>query len=239
MQPIIQVAAKFTVGNGFRDFAVGGGYNSHVHSDGSIPTQTLEFLVLQNAKQLRLQFERNLADFIQKQRAFVSQLKPTDLLADCSSKGAFFVPKKLAFQKPSGDGGTVKLHQIAAGSRAQFVDRTRYQLFASAGLSQNEYSRPTRRDCLYLLQNVGQRSTLTDNFLKIKCTLNILLKGYCLFGYFPFQIRNLVTYAEVVHRYCYLCGYLLQQFDFGLAESAFFLAGYAQAAQRTSSTDQR
>src|SRR3954447_6536036 len=217
MQPIVQVAAKFTVGNGFRDFAVGGGYNSHVHSDGSIPTQALEFLVLQNAKQLRLQFERNLSDFIQKQRAFVSQLKPADLLADCSSKGAFFVAKKLAFQKPSWDGGTVKFHKVAAGSRAQFVNRTRYQFFASAGFSKDENCGRTRRNCFYLLQNVGQRSTVANNFLEIKCTVNILLNGYCLLCQFSFEVRNLVTDTKVIYCDCYLRRNLLQQFDFGLA----------------------
>src|SRR5207302_1649084 len=219
--------------------AVGGGYNSHVHSDGSSPTQALEFLVLQHAKQLRLQFERNLSDFIQKQRAFVSQLKPAYLLADCSSKGAFFVAKKLAFQKPSGDGGTVKFHKVAAGSRAQFVDRTRYQFFASAGFTKDENCGRTGRDCLYLLQNMGQRSTVANNFLEIKRTVNILLNGYCLLCQFPFQVRNLLTDTKIIYRDCYLPRNLLQQFDFGLGESAFFFTGYTQATQWTPSTDQR
>src|SRR5258708_26545478 len=124
------------VGNGFRNVAVCGRQNSYVHAQGSVPSQALEFLVLQHAKQLRLECERNLADFVEKQRTFVGQLQAADLLGDCSSEGAFFVAKKLAFQQPSRDRGTIKFYKITAGSRTQFVNRTRYQLFASAGLSQ-------------------------------------------------------------------------------------------------------
>src|ERR1039458_7068436 len=44
--------------------------------------QPLELALLQNAQQLGLQLQRDVADFVQKKRALVGQLEAPDLLAD-------------------------------------------------------------------------------------------------------------------------------------------------------------
>jgi hypothetical protein len=49
----------------------------------TIAAEPFEFLLLQDPKQLRLKFERDIADLIQKKRAFVSEFEPAGFLPDC------------------------------------------------------------------------------------------------------------------------------------------------------------
>lgn len=61
-------------------------------------SETLELLFLEDTEQLRLQWERNIANFIQKQRSFVGKLEAPYLLCYCPSKGSSFVTEKFALK---------------------------------------------------------------------------------------------------------------------------------------------
>ena len=50
--------------------------------DGAVAAQPLELPLLQNAQQLGLQLQRNIADLVQEQRAVVRQFEAPDLLRD-------------------------------------------------------------------------------------------------------------------------------------------------------------
>jgi hypothetical protein len=77
--------------------SIGCGDEARIRLDGSGASQALELPLLQNAKQLRLKFQRNLTDLIQKGRPTIGQFKPSEPLHDGAGECAFFVTEKFAF----------------------------------------------------------------------------------------------------------------------------------------------
>jgi hypothetical protein len=86
------------VANHRRKIPVRRGDEAGVHADCSRSPESLEFLLLQDTEELRLQLERYLADLVQEKRSAVSQLEATDLLSDGIRECASFVTEELAFQ---------------------------------------------------------------------------------------------------------------------------------------------
>jgi hypothetical protein len=62
------------------------GHYADVDSLRPSASQALKFPLLQDAEELWLQLERDIADFIQEQRALMCYLKPADLLCDCAGE---------------------------------------------------------------------------------------------------------------------------------------------------------
>ena len=104
-----------------------------------------------HAQELRLQLERNVADFVQEQRPAVRQLEAADLLRDGAGKRPLLVTEQLALQEAGGDGRAVQLDERARATPAQIVDRAGDQLFARARLPLNQDRRICRSDDLDLL----------------------------------------------------------------------------------------
>ena len=75
IQAVIEVAAKLLLQDHFFQVAMRRGDNANVHFLRPRAAQPLEFPLLQNAQQFRLQLERDIADFVQKQRTLVCQLE--------------------------------------------------------------------------------------------------------------------------------------------------------------------
>jgi hypothetical protein len=93
VQPIIEVGAKFALFHHRLQVPVRSGYESDVGPDGPIAPNALEFLVLDGAEQLRLEFERHFADLVEKERSLMCQFEASDLLRHRSGEGALLVPE--------------------------------------------------------------------------------------------------------------------------------------------------
>src|SRR5580693_532668 len=103
----------------------------------AVTTEPLKLPLLQNAQQFRLKFERDIADFVQKECALVRQFKASHFLSDRPSKRSFFMTEQLALQKPERDRGAIQFDEGAVAAGAQIVYRTGDQLLASSGLAQD------------------------------------------------------------------------------------------------------
>ena len=66
VEPVIQVCAEPVLVNHRFEVTVRGGDEAHVGPDRSIAADSLEFLILDRAEQLRLQFKRHFPDLIEK-----------------------------------------------------------------------------------------------------------------------------------------------------------------------------
>ena len=88
VQPIVEIAAKQAVLHHLRQVAIGGGDDAHIHVQSPRAAQALEFLFLKNAQQLGLKFQRDVADFVKKQRAAVGEFEAPHLLRDGPGEGA-------------------------------------------------------------------------------------------------------------------------------------------------------
>src|SRR6185295_9809362 len=88
-----------------------------------VAAESLEFLFLQHAEQLRLQLERNVADLVEKERALVGQLEAARFLCDRPGEGASLMTEQFALQQPQGDRGTIQFDEGPFSAAAQIVDR--------------------------------------------------------------------------------------------------------------------
>src|SRR5206468_9847000 len=126
----------------------------------------LELLLLQDAQQLRLELERDLADLVEEQRAAVGHLEAADLLGDGAGEGAPLVPEELALEQTRRNGGAVELHERAVAAVASVVDAPREQLLPRARFAEKQYRRIGRRDDLHLLERPAKRGTVADDVLE-------------------------------------------------------------------------
>ncbi|MNV48309.1 hypothetical protein D3C71_1402080 [compost metagenome] len=82
----------------------------------AVRAQALQLAALQHAQQLGLHRQRQLADFIEKQRAAIGALELALALADGAGEGAAHMAKQLAFDQRIGQGRAVHADQRPAGA---------------------------------------------------------------------------------------------------------------------------
>src|SRR4051812_27502825 len=85
------------------EIAVGGGNDANVDPTRTIVSDPLELAFLQHPEKLRLELDRNLAHFVEQDRTGVSELKPTDPIANRTGERAAHVPEELALEELFGD----------------------------------------------------------------------------------------------------------------------------------------
>jgi hypothetical protein len=78
VETIIKILAKFFLLNRLLEILVDGREKTDIATDNFGATDALKLSFLQDAQQLRLKVQRQLADLIEKQRAAVGQLKASD-----------------------------------------------------------------------------------------------------------------------------------------------------------------
>ena len=127
-------AKSLARGNHLFKIAVRRSYEAKINFLRIRASQSFEFLLLQCPQQLRLDFNRNVADFVKKQRALVGQFESADFLGDGARKSALLVAKQFALQQAGGNGRTIYLHQrtilpptaIMNGAGNQFLTRSSF-----------------------------------------------------------------------------------------------------------------
>ena len=134
-QAIVKIAAKRARGDHFGEVAICGGHQADIHANRLRAAQSLKLLFLKNAQKFGLQLERDIADFVQKNRAAVRQLEPADALRDRSGKRAALVPEQFRFEQAGGNRGAIDFDERAFAPRAQIVDRAGDQFLARAGFA--------------------------------------------------------------------------------------------------------
>src|SRR5712692_3346631 len=110
----------------------------------AVTAEPLEFLLLQDAQQLRLKFERNVADLVKKERALVRKLKTSRFLRDRSGECASFMTEQFALQKSKGDCSAVQFDKRPLPATAQIVDCTRDKFFTCSRRGQDQHTRIRR-----------------------------------------------------------------------------------------------
>src|ERR1022692_2250279 len=138
MRPVVEIGAKLLLLNHAPEVLIGRGDHSYVHLDGAAATETLDLLFLQNAQKFRLEFQREVADFIEKQRAAIRGLKTSLALSDGARKGASLVPEEFTLQKRRGNRGTVNGYERLLPSRTGSVNCLRHHFLPGACLPANE-----------------------------------------------------------------------------------------------------
>ncbi len=109
--------------------------DANIDADGAAATHPTDLTLLQNAQQLGLQIEGELAELVQKDRPAVSQLEGPLSGGGRSGVGALLMPKELGLDQGPRHGAAVHHDEGAVLALAQLVDRAGHQVLAGAGLS--------------------------------------------------------------------------------------------------------
>ena len=115
VQPVEQIAAECSLFHFLRQVAVGGGDDPEVRAPMGERTDRAEFLFLQDAQQLGLQVERQLADFVEERRAAVGRFDQAGLGRDRAGEGAFDVAEQLALHERAHQRGAIDGDERANG----------------------------------------------------------------------------------------------------------------------------
>src|SRR5882762_3640126 len=145
VEAVEKIAAEFAFGVQTAKIGVGGGDHANVHANGAGGAQAFEFMFLQNAKKFRLQFEWDVADFIQENGATVGEFEAANFLRDGAGERTTFMTEEFAFEQAGRDSGTIDFDESAFAARTQIVDGASDELFAGAGFAENEHGGVTWR----------------------------------------------------------------------------------------------
>ena len=138
IQAIEEIGTKGLIVYHLRKIAVGGGDETRIGAHGSRASEPFEFALLQDAQQFRLEFERNLADLVEKDGPPVGEFEAPNALREGSGEGAPLMTEELAFKQAGWNGGAVQFDERAVATRTQVVDGARDQFLARAGFAVNE-----------------------------------------------------------------------------------------------------
>ena len=118
----------------------------------------------ENSQQLGLAFPRQLANFVEEQRARVGLLKKADMIAIGSRERAGLVAEKLAFHQLAGNRGAIDRQQRPIGTRAGPMDRPRDQLLARPAFAANQHAAVGAGDAVDSLLQFAHRRAIADQF---------------------------------------------------------------------------
>ena len=101
--------------------------------------QRANFAVLQHPQQLDLQRQRQVADFVEQQRAAVGDVKQPRMVAISPGERAFAIAEQFAFQQTFGKGRTVLHHECVVTAWPDAMDGPRHQFFTGTGLTAQQH----------------------------------------------------------------------------------------------------
>src|SRR6185503_17166328 len=116
---------------------------------------------------MRLQLDRHLGELVQEQRASVGALEETGMPAHGAREAALLVAEKLARCELARQRAAVDGDELAR-PRARSMNRLRDELFARAGLAENQHGARRARDLLDLLVDGKHRRRLADEAAEVK-----------------------------------------------------------------------
>jgi hypothetical protein len=167
-QTKIQVSSESACLDLIFKIAIRGGDYAHIYSSRAILSYTLEDAFLQNAKQLALQFNGDLAYFIQEERSLIRQLEPADAVPEGSRESPLHMAEELAFKELAWDRGAIHSDQCPIVPWAECMNRACRQFLSSPRFSANQNCRIGWRDDADLSQHLRQSLTLPENLTKLK-----------------------------------------------------------------------
>ena len=138
VEAVEQVFAEPPGGDCRLQVAVGGGEDANVAGPRLGLAHALVAALLQQPQELGLQGQRQVADFVEEERAPFGRRDLADRVADRAGKGPQHVAEQFAFQQLGGKAGAVHRDEGTVGPLAAGVDRAGQHALARAALAANE-----------------------------------------------------------------------------------------------------
>ena len=166
-QPIVQVFAEEFPRHQIFQIAACRRDETDVAFQLFIGANSRERAFLQEAQQLHLHGDGEIADFIQKQRSAVRRFGQTDATFTRVRKRAFFMAEQFGFDQCLRQSRTVEDHKRLLAARRQALYRSRHQLFTSSTGATDQHRRVTGRDLADLLIHNSHLLAVADKLVRI------------------------------------------------------------------------
>ena len=149
-EPVEQIFAEPAVPHFFLELAVRRGDDTYVHGDRLVRPHATDLPLFENPEQLRLEFEGELAELVEKDRPPLRHLEQPLPRHDRAGEAPFLVTEQFALDQRLRNRTAVEDDERLVRSLAHLVDRARHDLFARPGLALDDDGGARRSD---LLQN--------------------------------------------------------------------------------------
>ncbi len=138
VEAVEQVLAELALAHHLLEVEIGRGEDAHIGAAGHRVADALVLLVLDEAQQLGLQRQREVADLVEEQRAAIGLIDPAQGAFGGSGERAAVVAEQLAFHQVRRQRGAVDGDEGLLRAPAPGVDGTRQLALAGAGLAEDE-----------------------------------------------------------------------------------------------------
>src|SRR5579864_3919545 len=162
VEPVEQVRTEGALVNHLLEILVGGGYATEIHLDNLVPAHSCNLTLLQDSQQIGLRLQADIADFVQKNCAALSNFELPLLAVLRAGEGAFFVTEKFAFEQRFRQGAAMDHDQRMKASNAGSMNRADDQLLSGATLAGDQHVGIGRSDCFDGLEDLAHGRTLPD-----------------------------------------------------------------------------
>ena len=163
VEPIVEVLPEPRLADHGGQILVGGGDDPDIDPSRPGAAQSLELAMFQDAKELRLELDREIADLVQENRGPVGDLEPASLPGQRPRVRAPFAPEQLCLDQGGRQGGAVDVHHCSVPAGAQDVDGPGQQLLAGSRLAEEEHRRVGRGHLLGLDQHLSDGGALPQD----------------------------------------------------------------------------
>ena len=141
LQPIVEVLAEGAGRHALAQVPVGGGDDTGVGLARRRLADALVAPLLQDAQELHLEVERDVAHLVQEEGAVVGELEPARPVPHGASEGAAHVAEELALQQLAGERGRVHRHERSVAPGRVDMEGARQHLLPGSALAGDEDAR--------------------------------------------------------------------------------------------------
>ena len=144
-QAEVEVGPELSPGQQFFQVPVGGGDDADIDADGLRPADPFDLFFLQHPQQAHLGFPGQLSDFVQEDRASVGPFEAPAAAAEGTGERTLLMAEKLAVHQGFRNGAAVDADERPAAAGRAVVDGVGHDLFAHAGLAEQQHGTFQRR----------------------------------------------------------------------------------------------
>ena len=165
VQAVIQVFAKTPLLDGPLQVHMGGRQHSHIHWDRLAAAHPLDVLLLQKTQQVGLQLQRQVTDFIEKQRATMGRFDAPGLALMRPGECALFMAEQFGLDQMLGDRPTVDGDERLLAALRLTVQGACHQFLAGAALTTDQHGRFGGRQFAQQLAQLTDRPAFAEQLV--------------------------------------------------------------------------
>ncbi|MNH16003.1 hypothetical protein D3C79_756290 [compost metagenome] len=144
---------------------MGSRQHPHIHRDRLAAPHALDVLFLQKTQQVGLQLQRQVANFVEEQRATMSRFDAPGLALMSTGEGALLMAEQFRLDQVLGDRPAVDGNERLLAALRLPVQGTGHQFLAGAAFTADQHRRFSRRQLAQQLAQLADRAAVTEQLV--------------------------------------------------------------------------